>query len=52
VDAVAYCKEIIKSADAIERRGKNWYAHIGDVIITVNASSLGIITAHREKPKE
>ena len=52
VDVVAYCKDTIMRADSIERRGKNWYAHAGDVIITVNASSLGIITAHRVKPKE
>ena len=51
VDVVEYCKKTITNADTIERRGKNWYAHADDVIITVNASSLGVITAHRMKPK-
>jgi len=33
----------------IGRQGKNWYAQIDGCIITVNASSYTIITAHKEK---
>ncbi|MCK9170106.1 MAG: DUF3781 domain-containing protein [Treponema sp.] len=33
----------------ITRKGKNWYAEINDCIITVNAYSCSIITAHKIK---
>ena len=33
----------------IIRKGKNWYVSIDDIIITVNAYSYTIITAHKEK---
>ena len=46
VDVVAYCKEKIEQASEITRKGKNWYVHIGDAVITVNAHSYTIITAH------
>ncbi len=47
---VSYCKDKIKSPNAIiERKGKNWYVTIDDAIITVNASSYTIITAHKIK---
>lgn len=47
---VSYCKDKIKSPNAIiERKGKNWYVRIDDAIITVNASSYTIITAHKIK---
>lgn len=49
-DVVAWCKNKIKSAHAmIERKGKNWYIRIEGCIITVNAYSYTIITAHKEK---
>lgn len=49
-DVVAWCREKISSSDAmITRRGKNWYIHIDGCIITVNAGSNTIITAHRER---
>jgi len=46
-DPVAWCKDRIKNADNIVRRGKNWYVYVDDVVITVNASSFTIITAHK-----
>ncbi|MCL2372230.1 MAG: DUF3781 domain-containing protein [Defluviitaleaceae bacterium] len=49
VDVVQWCKDEIKNASSIQRRGKNWYAHVDGAVITVNASSFGIITAHRAK---
>ena len=49
VDVVDWCKARIASADSIVRQGKNWYASVADVVITVNAHSFNIITAHRAK---
>lgn len=48
VDAVAWCKEQIKEPNTqVERKGKNYYATTATCIITVNASKLSIITAHK-----
>jgi len=49
VDVVVWCKDKIKNADNIMKRGKNWYVHVDKAIITVNASSFTIITAHKAK---
>jgi len=46
-DPVAWCKDRIKNADNIVRRGKNWCVYADDAVITVNASSFTIITAHK-----
>ena len=49
-DIVASCIDKIKQENAvIERRGKNYYVSVEGIIITVNASSYTIITAHKEK---
>lgn len=49
-DAVEWCKEQISAPEAkIIRKGKNWYIEIYDCIITVNAFSFTIITAHKIK---
>lgn len=49
-DAAGWCKEKIVSSDArVTRRGKNWYIKAGGCIITVNAYSYTIITAHNDK---
>lgn len=49
-DIVEWCKDKISSAHAIiTRRGKNWYVTVDDIVITVNAHSCTIITAHRKK---
>lgn len=46
---IEWCKTKIESADAIiSKRGKNWYVNVEDCIITVNASSYTIITAHKD----
>lgn len=48
-DVVEWCKDKISSVHAIiTRRGKNWYVSVDDIVITVNAHSYTIITAHRE----
>jgi len=49
IDLVAWCKDKIRNSNGIVRRGKNWYVHTGDAIITVNAHSFTIITAHKTK---
>ena len=50
-DIVEWCKIRIKEADYanIVRRGKNWYVTLEDCVITVNAQSYTIITAHNNK---
>lgn len=51
-EVVSWCKEnIIKFQDTIERRGKNWYISNDEWIITVNAHSYTIITAHKKKSR-
>lgn len=48
-DVVSYCKEkILDTASVITRQGKNWYVETKDCIITVNAYSYTIITAHKK----
>ena len=46
-DVIGWCKNKIKNADKIVRKGKNWYVHQGNSIITINANSFTIITAHK-----
>lgn len=48
-DVVLWCKEKIQSPEAqITRQGKNWYVNIDGAVITVNAYSYTIITAHKK----
>ena len=47
-DTVEWCRKQISSPEAvIERKGKNWYITVNGYIITVNAYSYTIITAHK-----
>ena len=47
-DTVSWCRDIMLSPEAvIERKGKNWYISAEGCIITVNAYSFTIITAHK-----
>ena len=46
-DPVGWCRQKIKKADKINREGKNWYVHVDGCIITINAHSFTIITAHK-----
>jgi len=48
-DVVNWCKNQIIKANNINRKGKNWYVYVDNIIITVNAYSFTIITAHKEK---
>lgn len=51
-DVVGWCKEAVRiyGADAsrVERRGKNWYVSGNDFVLTINAHSHTIITAHKK----
>ncbi len=52
-DAVEYCKRILMDEKCtITRKGKNWYCELKNIIITINAYSYTIITAHLQKNKE
>lgn len=49
-DVIDWCKTKINSDNAaIIRNGKNWYVNVDNCIITVNAYSYTVITAHKEK---
>lgn len=51
INVVEWCREKIYEPHCkITRKGKNWYAVIDNMIITINAHSYTIITAHK-KPK-
>lgn len=49
-DVVTWCKEAILSQtgpESIRRQGKNWYVECDGVVLTINAHSHTIITAHK-----
>ncbi len=49
-DVVEYCQsKILKDESTVNHEGKNYYVDIDECIITVNASSYTIITAHKKK---
>ena len=48
-DVVKWCKNKIKKENKIYRKGKNWYVSGKGFIITINANSYTIITAHKNK---
>lgn len=50
-DVVNWCREKIKESSVISRKGKNWYINVDVCVITVNAYSYTIITAHKLKIK-
>ncbi len=50
IDVVDFCRKQISSEDCtILRQGKNWYCSKEETVITVNAYSYTIITAHIKK---
>ena len=47
-DIVIWCKQKIQDENSsIIRKGKNWYIYTDNSVITVNAHSYTIITAHK-----
>lgn len=48
-EVITFCKKkILDKKSIIARCGKNWYIHNEKIILTVNAYSFTIITAHKE----
>lgn len=45
-DVVLWCRQQVENPQSISRVGKNWYVRGDGFIITVNAHSYTIITAH------
>ena len=45
-DVIEWCKQKVENADTAIREGKNWYVYFDNVILTINAYSFTIITAH------
>lgn len=49
-DVIGWCKEkIVLPTAEITRKGKNWYVMVDGCILTINAYSYTIITAHKDK---
>ncbi len=47
-NVVNWCRNKISCTEStITRKGKNWYAKLDGIIITINSSSYTIITAHK-----
>lgn len=51
-DVIGWCKAQIQNPESITRTGKNWYVRGDGFVLTINAQSYTIITAHREKQKK
>jgi hypothetical protein len=49
IDLVNWCKYSVKKSDNIIKKGKNWYVYKDNCIITINASSYTVITAHKNR---
>ncbi len=49
-NVIEWCRNAIRSPGVTaEHRGKNWYIYAGECVITINAHSFTVITAHRRK---
>ena len=48
-DVIHWCKNKIKNSEKIIKKGKNWYVFYKNIILTINANSFTIITAHKSK---
>ena len=50
-DVVEWCRQKVLSAktDDITHSSKNWYVRSDNAVITINAGSYTIITAHKER---
>ena len=50
-DVAAWCKDAVRNAEAITGQGKNWYVYGNGSVITINAHSFTVITAHKLNAK-
>lgn len=49
IDPVEYCINIVKNKNCIiNKKGKNWYCELDNIVITINSYSYTIITAHEK----
>lgn len=50
-EVIAWCRQadLNSDKDYIVQKGKNWYIYANDYVLTVNAKSYTIITAHKIK---
>jgi hypothetical protein len=48
-DIVNWCKQKIRQADNVFKKGKNWYVSFENCVLTINAHSYTVITAHRKQ---
>lgn len=49
-DPVPWCRtKVLSKRAVIKRQGKNWYVYADNIVITINAYSYTIITAHKMK---
>jgi hypothetical protein len=48
-DVETWCKKRITNTNEISQKGKNFYIHTENIVITINAHSYTIITAHKKK---
>lgn len=51
-DVISWCKEKIQNNNNVIRKGKNWYVYVDDFVLTINANSFTIITAHKVRKKQ
>ncbi|MCL2793206.1 MAG: DUF3781 domain-containing protein [Spirochaetaceae bacterium] len=47
-DVVDWCKQKIMKMNEIYKNGKNWYVSDKNIVLTINAKSYTIITAHKK----
>ncbi|WP_458457059.1 DUF3781 domain-containing protein [Methanobrevibacter sp.] len=48
-EPVSYCISKLEQENSVVRKeGKNYYVDVDDCIITINASSFTVITAHKK----
>jgi len=50
-DVVSWCKKFVQEADIMIGLGKNWYVYGSGVVLTINADSFTVITAHKINAK-
>ena len=50
-DVATWCKDAVTHADIIIGHGKNWYVFRNGSVITINADSFTVITAHKLNAK-
>lgn len=50
-DVLLWCKNAVLNATLIKHLNKNYYIYYGSAVITINATSFTVITAHKISPR-